>query len=67
MPRRPASVTQADIARAIRALRGETGAPAERIRVRLDGGSVVVEVGDETKPGHETAAEHDDERRIIAL
>jgi outer membrane protein assembly factor BamA len=45
MPRRPATVTQADIARAIRALR-DAGAPVERVRVRLENGGVVVEVAE---------------------
>ena len=66
MPRRPASVTQADIARAIRALR-DAGAPMERVRVRLGHGSVIVEVGDGAEYAPEPPPERADERRVIAL
>jgi hypothetical protein len=45
MPRRPATVTQADIARAIRALR-DAGAPVERVRVRLASDGVIVEIAE---------------------
>lgn len=42
MPRRPANITQADIARAIRALVA-AGIPRERLRVRIEAGGAVVE------------------------
>lgn len=62
MPRRPASVTQADIARAIRALR-DAGVPVERLRLRMQGGSVVVEIGD----ARLTDPPDGGERKLIAL
>lgn len=63
MPRRAASVTQADIARAIRAMR-DAGFPPDRLRVRLDRGTVVVEAV-ETQAGKEHSPT--DERRIVVL
>jgi hypothetical protein len=65
MPRRPAAVTQADIARAIRALR-DAGAPVERLRVRLESGSVIVEVGEDEQPATLRNI-FTGERKIVAL
>lgn len=68
MPRRAAAVTQADIARAIRALR-DAGAPVERVRVRLVAGGVIVETA-ENYPGtmtQESGAEPSGERKVVVL
>ncbi|KQQ23701.1 hypothetical protein ASF53_05080 [Methylobacterium sp. Leaf123] len=46
MPRRPAAITQADVARAIRAVQA-AGLPVHRVVVRADGVAV------ETVPGPE--------------
>ena len=46
MPRRPATITQADVARAIRAVRA-AGLPVLRVVVRSDG--VVVETTDQPR------------------
>lgn len=58
MPRRPAAITQADVARAIRAVQA-AGLPVLRVVVRPDG--VAVETTerprDVTDPLHETLAE----------
>jgi hypothetical protein len=62
-------VTQADIARAIRALR-DAGVPVERVRVRLDRDGVVVDAGAldrdhaQALAGATTAV---GERKVIAL
>jgi hypothetical protein len=67
MPRRPASVTQADIARAIRALR-DAGAPMERVRVRMEAGSIIVETAGERRGRPEAEpSEPDGERKVIVL
>jgi hypothetical protein len=52
MPRRPAAITQADIARAIRAAKQ---AGAAEIEVRAGGASIVVRIAPST--GAETALE----------
>jgi hypothetical protein len=66
MPRRAAAVTQADIARAIRALR-DAGAPVERVRVRLERESVVVEVGTQSQ-GLDAAPEPPvGDRKVVVL
>jgi hypothetical protein len=67
MPRRPAAVTQADIARAIRALR-DAGAPMERVRVRMEAGSIIVEMaGGHPRSANDAPQEPDGERKVIVL
>ncbi|GEP08571.1 hypothetical protein [Methylobacterium gnaphalii] len=59
MPRRAASVTQADIARAIRAVKAE-GLPVLRVIVRADG--VAVET-----TGESVASQLADKGRVVVL
>lgn len=52
MPRRPANITQADIARTLRAFR-EANLP--NMRVRITGSEIIVEPADQTREPHEPA------------
>lgn len=63
MPRRPAAITQADVARAIRAVQA-AGLPVHRVVVRPDGVAV------ETVPGPEVERAQPNlagERKVVVL
>lgn len=63
MPRRAASVTQADIARAIRAVRA-AGLSVRRVVVRADGVAVETEGKTDDRESHEKIAS---EGRVVVL
>lgn len=66
MPRRAAAVTQADIARAIRAVQA-AGLPVMRIVVRSDGVSVETAPGAEQEHDRRLEEEVADSDRVVVL
>jgi diaminopimelate decarboxylase len=62
MPRRPAVVTQADVARVVRALKGETTA---RVRIVIEGGRVIVEEAPDEKVSVRLPEDNDDDEVIV--
>lgn len=64
MPRRAASVTQADIARVLRAMK-DAGLPVQRVVARADG--VVIETGDPAAAQAPGIKKLVDQSRVVVL